>query len=237
MRLLLIGCEYAGTTTLAEGIRTWSNEVMGEGKGLRAYHDHWKIPHTSGHRGLDDENFFTPEEQQQFLALTPKAKEMFQRHSITYHIQIDALRNPDYVTIGLHIENGIYASRYFDYYVGDTAWQRGAVNEHVEQNINELAPDMSLVLLKASPETIARRMGENPHSNQVLREADIEGVLDEFQAEYEGSAIGNKFTLDTSDATAEETLAHWVKEMEPHLNESDTMRILTHQAKQRGEWL
>ena len=35
MRVILIGCEYAGTTTLADGIQRWSHEVMGEGNGLR----------------------------------------------------------------------------------------------------------------------------------------------------------------------------------------------------------
>ena len=29
MRLILIGCEYSGTTTLAEEVRGWSNEAYG----------------------------------------------------------------------------------------------------------------------------------------------------------------------------------------------------------------
>ena len=237
MRLILIGCEYAGTTTLAEGIRTWSNEVMGKGKGLLAYHDHWKIPHTSGHPGLDDENLFTHEEQEQVLALSPKAKDMIQRHNITYHVQPDALRNPDYVAIGLHIENAIYAPMYFGYYVGDQAWAKRAVMEHVEQTIVEFAPDMLLVLVKASPETIAARIKGSPHHNPVLQEGDIEQVLGEFEAEYDRSAIRNKFVLDNTAATVEETLAQCVEEMEPYLNETDRMRILTHSARQKGEWL
>ena len=127
MRVILIGCEYAGTTTLADGIQRWSHEVMGEGNGLRAFHDHWKIPHVSGHPGLDDENLFTPEEQEQFLALTPKTKEMIQRYSVTYHLTPGALRNPDYVSVGLHIENAIYGALYFGYYTGEQAWMRRAV--------------------------------------------------------------------------------------------------------------
>ena len=235
MRLILIGCEYSGTTTLAEGVRRWSNEAMGKGKGLVAYHDHWKIPHTSGHRGLDDENFFTPEEQAQFLALSPKAKEMFQRHSLTYHVQPDALRNPDYVAIGLHIENAIYAPLYFDYYVGDQAWARRAVMDHVEEAILEFAPDTLLVLVKASADTIASRMTENPHYNSALREQDIQRVLDEFQAEHERSAIRNKLTIDTGSTTAEETLAAFVNGMEPYLNDTDLERIRAHKAEQRGD--
>ncbi len=237
MRALLIGCEYTGTTTLAEGIRSWSHSVMGEGKGLMAYHDHWKIPHTSGHVGLDDENIFTPEEQEQFLAMTPKAKEMFQRHNITYHVQPDALRNPDYLSIGLHIENGIYAPMYFDYYVGDTAWMKRAVIDHIEEVIHEFAPTMPLVLVKASREAIAERMKASPHHNPVVRQEDIPRVLDEFEAEFERSTIGNKLTVDTTEGTPEQTLGQFLKQFEPHLTESDTLRILTHQARQRGEWI
>ena len=237
MRLILIGCEYAGTTTLAEGIRSWSHRVMGEGKGLRAYHDHWKIPHTSGHVGLDDENIFTPEEQKQFLALTPKAKEMFQRHNITYHVQPDALRNPDYVSIGLHIENGIYAPIYFDYYVGDSAWMKRAVIDHIEEVILEFAATMPLVLVKASPKAIKERMKAGPHHNQVISEDDIGRVSDEFEAEFERSAIGNKLTIDTTEGTPEETLERFLEQFEPHFTESDTLRILTHRASQSGDWL
>jgi hypothetical protein len=237
MRALLIGCEYTGTTTLAEGIRSWSHEVMGEGNGLRAYHDHWKIPHTSGHVGLDDENIFTPDEQEQFLALTPKAKEMFQRHNLTYHVQPDALRNPDYLSIGLHIENAIYAPMYFDYYVDGTAWMKRAVIDHIEEVILEFAPTMPLVLVKASPEAIAERMRTSPHHNPVVREADVQKVLDEFGEEFEKSAIRTKLTVDTTEGTPDETLARFIELFEPHLNETDKLRILTHKASQRGEWL
>ena len=237
MRALLIGCEYAGTTTLAEGIRSWSQKVMGEGNGLMAYHDHWKIPHTSGHPGFDDENLFTPEEQQQILALSPKAKEMIQRHSITYHTTPEALRSPDYFSIGLHIENGIYGPLYFDYYVGDQAWVRRAIIDHVDQGIVELAPDMPLVLVKASPKMIKQRMKESPHHNPVLREADITRVLDEFERAFEKSPIRNKLTIDTSQGTTQETLERFIEQFKPYLHEKDILRILTHQARQRGGWI
>ena len=47
MRLLLAGCEYAGTTTAAHAIDDWMSENIGAGFSL--IHEHWKIPHTSGH--------------------------------------------------------------------------------------------------------------------------------------------------------------------------------------------
>ena len=211
-------------------------EQRGHGKGLLLYHDHWKIPHTSGLPGFDELSF-TEEERKQIPALSPMAKEVIQRHNISYHIAPEALHGPDYLAVGLHIETAIYAPLYFGYYVGDRAWARRAVVEHAEDTILEFAPDIVLVLVKASPDTIARRMKENPHHNAVLQEEDIEHVLGEFEAEYERSAIRNKFTIDTSRATVEETLAQFVKEIEPHLSEADRVRILAHRARQRGEWL
>ena len=232
MRLILIGCEYSGTTTLAEGIRTWSHKVMGEGKGLIAYHDHWKIPHTSGHPGLDDYNLFTPEEQEQILALSPKTKEMIQRHNITYHIAPGALQSPDYLSIGLHIENAIYAPMYFDYYNDEV--ERRANLEHFEHDIADLAPDMPLVLIKASSETILNRMKNTPHYNPVLQERDIKDVLNKFEEEYERSSIKNKFTIDTTGSAVEETLDKFIKQMEPYFNQSDILRILNHRSNQNS---
>ncbi len=126
---------------------------------------------------------------------------------------------------------------YFGYYVGEQAWARQAILDHFEESIVNLAPDMPLVLLKASPGTILRRMKEIPHPNPVLQEADIQRALDEFETEYERSAIRNKFTIDTDKGTQEETLERFLEQFEPYLNESDKLRILTHQARQRGEWI
>ena len=41
MKLILIGSEYAGKTTLANEITTWLIETMGSG---RTFHDHFTIP-------------------------------------------------------------------------------------------------------------------------------------------------------------------------------------------------
>ncbi len=124
---------------------------------------------------------------------------------------------------------------YFDYYVGDQARACRAVIDHVEETIVQLAPDMPLVLVTASPEAIARRMKESPHDNAVLRAPDIQQVLDEFQLEFERSTIHNKFTIDTSQGTEEETLARFTEQFEPYLNDGDTLRILAHKARQEEE--
>ena len=61
LRLILIGCEYVGTTALGDAIKEWFKEAMGAETG---FHEHWKIPHVA-HSEL------TEEEQQQYLALSP----------------------------------------------------------------------------------------------------------------------------------------------------------------------
>lgn len=44
MRLILVGCEYSGTSTLGYHIGKWGKEALGDDLG---FHDHWQIPHVS----------------------------------------------------------------------------------------------------------------------------------------------------------------------------------------------
>ena len=48
MRVIIIGCEYTGTTTLGYGIQEWATQNIG-GIEFGLVHDHWKIPHTTNH--------------------------------------------------------------------------------------------------------------------------------------------------------------------------------------------
>ena len=122
MRLLLIGCEYAGTTMLAKAIWEWGRDEMGADFGL--FHDHWKMPHVTGHWPIDVDSFPTDEEQAELLAVSPKFKEQMQRHSLYYHIQPGAFNvgreeeqgfYSDYLAIGMHIEDAVYGPLYFGY--------------------------------------------------------------------------------------------------------------------------
>ena len=89
----------------------------------------------------------------------------------------------------------------------------------------EVAPDTVLVLVKASPEVIARRMRENPHREGLLQEKDIEHVLEAFEEEYERSFIRRRFVLDTSTATIDETLAEFVEKYQPFFSNADLLRL------------
>jgi len=108
LKLILAGIEYSGTTTLANLLSDWKTKIMGEPFYMGLIHDHFKLPHTSGHP--DDT---TQEEQEQILNLSPKLKEMYHRYSIYYHLHHYA--QVDDLTIGLHIEESIYARKYYGY--------------------------------------------------------------------------------------------------------------------------
>ena len=231
MKLILVGCAYAGTSTLAMAIFEWAQRDLGANFGM--LHDHYKIPHTSGHPPTDHLTDLDDDEQEQVLALSPKVKEMVQRHSIYYHVRSALFVKseqdgpgyfPDYLAVGLHIEDAIYGRLYFDYGQEGRPGDRSVVGPDVERTIVRHAPDMVLGLVKAAPHVIARRMTEAPHKRGVLQKADIELVIRRFEEAYEASLIPNKLTLDTSTATVEETLAEFAAKVEAYLTEEDRRR-------------
>jgi hypothetical protein len=239
MKAIFVGCEYAGATTLMQGLVTWSNQVMGEGNGFWGYHAHWTLPDNNGHWKLDEENFTTPEEQALLMALSPKQKELIQRHSLAYHTSPASLRGDnDNLFIGLHIENAIYGRRYYGYFQGESGeFEREYILRHTDKDIMALSPETVLVLVKASRDTIAQRINENRHKFHQVPEEDIQEVLDEFQAEFDRSTIERKITIDTTDGAVEENLADLIKQLEPFFTDKDRGRILAEIARKRGEWI
>ena len=94
----------------------------------------------------------------------------------------------------------------------------------------EVAPDTVLVLVKASPDVIRRRMAENPHENGLVKDEDVERVLEAFQEQYDESFIRKKFDIDTSEATVEESLSEFLEKLQPHLSDSDRLWIMSGKA-------
>jgi hypothetical protein len=222
MRLILAGCEYSGTTTLAHAIDDWMEQTMGARFSL--IHDHYKVPHTSGHP--DDT---TPDEQAQVLALSPKLKEMVQRHSIYYHVQPASFDGPDWLAIGLHIEDAVYGPLYFGYGGDGQPHDRKVVSRQVERAVLRFAPDVTLVHVKTSGEVIARRMREQPHKHGLVKEKDIAKVLKLFEEACTNSTLPRKMTVDGS-GTARAMAEDFVAKIERHLSDSDRLRILAHRA-------
>ena len=100
MRLILIGGEYVGKTTLANALEKWG---LAHG---RRFH-------------MDDSDFSIPDivhlkedEQEAMVALPPVVKERFQRFQVHYHVFV-ARKHEDCVLGGFHIQEAIYGPRYY----------------------------------------------------------------------------------------------------------------------------
>ncbi len=75
MRVIVVGCEYTGVTTLIKGIFAWGLE-----RGIHHHlDDHFTIP---------DAYHLSAEEQQGMLDMLPGIKERFQRFQIAYHVRL-----------------------------------------------------------------------------------------------------------------------------------------------------
>ncbi len=218
MRTIVVGCEYAGTTTLSEAIMGWAKLTFG---GEHFFHDHMKIPHIS-HGTLSEDDI------KHFMALSPDLKEQFQRFQVEYHLQPEFYEDDDHHNVGFFIDEAVYAPLYYGYdQEGGRTWHA----RKIEARIMEMAPDTVLVLVKASPEVIAKRKKENPHPHDLVQEKDIELVLKKFQEQFDASLLRKKVTIDTSNATVEESLAEFVENVKPMLSQADRVRMLLHQSE------
>ncbi len=217
MRVIIIGCEYTGTTTLGYGVREWALRNIG-GYEFDLVHDHWKIPHT-----IDHPSDLTDEEQEQYLALSPRIKEAAQRHNLFYHTP--AKLDTDGIVVGYYFEDEIYGPLYYGYGGEGEQGDRRKVSQLIEERNLEFAPETVLTLLRASPEVIRRRMRESPRARQTVRDEDVEMVLRRFEDAYERSAFPQKIALDTDASTPEDTLAEFVKRVDPYLTGRDRDRM------------
>jgi hypothetical protein len=246
MRLIIAGCEYSGTTTLAFALAEWGKAAFGrDGWELNGFHDHWKFPHVNNfqvpateeeiaaviaeHSDARDGDWsrtgLSEEEQQMVLGLNPKLKEMFQRYHLQYHLHPSFYKAPDHIMVGAHIEEAIYGPLYFGYGAAGQYADRGVAARHYEEQILDLAPDTVLVLVKASPEAIAWRMEDNPHHNGVLLPKDIKTVLGRFEEEHEASLLRYKVAIDTSDATVQGSLEELISKIRPFMPDADRERM------------
>lgn len=224
MYLILIGCEYAGTTTLAHAINDWSKASLGTD--FRLIHDHYKLPDTKPH-GPD----LTPDEIAAFQRLSPRLTEVIQRHNLYYHTPWQSGSDENFMGVGLYFEELVYAPRYYGYGAEGGLGDRRLISRMLEQRITRFRPDAVLILVQASPGVIRKRMADNPHSYPVVPDADVEQIIEQFAQEYEKSLIGHKFTLDTSSSTVEETVAEFAGKIQPYLTQSDLLRLALRQGR------
>ena len=203
MRVIAVGCEYSGVTSLLNGLRDW-----GAKRGLHFHlDDHFSIP---------DRYHLGPEEQQVMANLPPVLKERFQRMQLVYHIRV-ANRHEHCLLGGFHIEEGIYGPLY---YYPDLA------SEDKRQYEVEMPADAILVHLTARPEVIGARMSSDRHDFNLIREADVDDLLERFKREYAASWLNHKIEIDTSELTPRQLLDTYLERVKPHLNTRDMLSVI-----------
>lgn len=232
MNLIIAGCEYAGTTTLAWAIARWAQSTMG---GTQEIHDHFKIPNIACYYRGTPADPLTNDELSQIMSWSPKLKEMAQRQSMNYHMPNNSDAD-DYILVGFHVEDVVYAAAFFGYGhekepQGGSRWKYA---RHIEYGFAKQAPDTILVLVKADAEVISRRMTANPHPFSIVKEKDIESVLAEFETEQERSILPTKVVIDTSRTTVQESAKELIANIRPHLTIEDRRRMVLKQANLRS---
>ena len=228
MRLIVIGCEYTGATTLVRNVQAWLRDDFGEPAAM--IHDHFLPFIGEGRKGENGHDISADEEQTELLKLEPWALEMFMRYMIHYHLGHHFYADNDHICVNWYYGDAVYAPMYFNYGgPGKYADRRVMARGH-DNHVNDMAPDTVLVHLTASPERIRERMDAEPRPISPFRDEDIEHVLDRFAEEARQSLIRRRITLDTTNSTPEETIAEFRQKMEPHLTDRDRLRLLAHKA-------
>ena len=226
MRLIIAGCEYSGTSTLANAIASWVEENLGRRPGI---HDHFKGPPEKG---------LSAEDEARFSALTPRIHEMFQRYQIEYHLQPGFFApSHDHIMVGMHLEDAVYAPLYYSFGGPGEYGERTVFARHVEERLLGLAPDIIEVLVTASAEVIRQRLTDAPHRNQIIRDADVEHVLQRFDDEHKASRVRNKMEIDTSDLGVDECLAQFLTVYKGLMTDADQLRVLSARARKAGDWI
>ena len=233
MQVILVGCEYAGTTTLSRAISEWLVKLYGPepwGPPHYGWHDHYEFPNVTHHE-------LTDEEQKQVLALSPRLKEVYQRYNLAYHTPQAPSESSMMLAVGFHVADAVYGPLYFGYGAEGKYADRRKLSFQIERKIMDHAHDTTIVLVSASPDAIRTRMKEAPHRNGILKDKDVELVLSRFEEEYSKSILRHRFTLDTSDATPVESFKEFARKFEPHFSDDDRLRMLHNNRWQESQGL
>ena len=117
MRLIIIGCEYAGKTALAEGIRRWIEQNMGHCSS--SFHDHF-FPWDPADSGSKSERI---EEDLKLLTLDdPILLEKYARYVIHYHTHPGFYAGPDHCVVNWYYGDAVYGPLYYGF--GGSTWHQ-----------------------------------------------------------------------------------------------------------------
>jgi thymidylate kinase len=201
MRLIVVGCENVGKTSLVQNLQKWGKDT-----GF-FFHmdDHFTIP---------DSQHLTEEEQERMWNLGPIVKERFQRFQIYYHIHILHCYENVLIT-GCHIEEAVFGPRYYK--------SKGMLQDYGRKFEADIPLDTTIVHLTARPEVIIERMNAAPRKYQLMQEDEIEEVCALFDQEVGRSWLRKKVKIDTSDMSEEEVRDACLKGLKPHMTERDLL--------------
>jgi len=247
--LLFVGCEYAGTTTLLNGVVEWTRRTLGNPQ--PGIHDHFKWPHLN-HPDIShssQEEVFAawaagegPDPtmtgldaagQGTMLAMDTRVKEMFQRYHIDYHLRDGFFQTADHFMTGLHFDEAVYAPMYMDYGHVGIYGDRQHLSRVWEAELKHLSSDVVLIHVSATPEVIRQRMRDDPHPNGLVQDADVEMVLQRFQEEVEASSIGRRIAIDTSGKTPDECIGEFDSKVRPLFTKTEKLREMAHRVLTR----
>lgn len=228
MLLVLIGCEYSRTTTLAEAIAR--RLVVHPDSPQVRVHDHWVAPYLTdqdpstcylvgpGGRVAEPERFgelggaaelrrLTTERAGDASELKPWVVEQMQRTLIWRHLHPDAYRDAAHtIQVNFFYGEAVYAPLYYGYGGPGSFADRSRRAREWDTQLLRVVPDTLMVLLRATPEAIRERSANDPHPTTMVPDGDVELVLRRFEDEFANSTIPNKLTIDTSTASVDESV-------------------------------
>ena len=195
MRILFVGTEYVGKSTLLQ--------LLGD-----YYRKRGRYVHPDDHFSLPDSTL-SPESRAASVAFGNDVKERMQRMQIHYHIEV--LKSYENVMLsGWHIEEAVYSAMYGEdpdspYYPNyGYSFQRIYESMVLEARL----PNLVLLHMTASDEAIRQRMQDDPHEYQIVRAEHIGEAKRRFEEEVEKSLFtlkGRRLDLDTTDQTPQES--------------------------------
>ncbi|MCY4404463.1 MAG: hypothetical protein OXD54_18010 [Candidatus Poribacteria bacterium] len=205
MRCIFVGIEYAGKSTLI--------------KLLTDYYRHRKLAvHVDDHFTIPDSTL-SADSRAVYVNFPNDVKERMQRMQIQYHVEV--IKNyPNTLIAGWHIEEAVYTTVYGNDpdspYYGNYQYraQRGYETQVMEARL----PDVVLIHVTASDDSIKERMETDPHEYQIIKSEDIPNLKQLFDEEIDKSLFthkGRRIVLDTSDKTPTESLDELLLLTEP----------------------
>ena len=232
MRLVVIGCEYAGKTTLARGI---AQRVAADSGSPVRVHDHWVppaiwdqdpatcyligpdgvLPERSRYGGLGgaERDRLASLHAADVRALGPWLLEQHQRAMVWRHLHPQVYEESGEtgpvahsIQVDFYYAEAVYAPLYYGYGGPGAFDDRDRRAREWDERLMAIAPNTVLVHVKATAEEIERRMAAAAHTDAVLKPGDARRVLGRYAEQFDASLVRRKIEIDTTGSTPERSL-------------------------------